>query len=149
MEIKELIKEFISVFGGTEEDIRVFASPGRVNMIGEHTDYSGGYVFPAALKMQTTIVMRKRNDNLLRLKATDLEEIVEADINKLNEILLENDICFNFFTDTKHNNLHYIRTAKLDTIKKFFDFIYEDSAEKNRLKRKYDKFISLLEGRCA
>ena len=85
MEIKELIKEFISVFGGTEEGIRVFASPGRVNMIGEHTDYSGGYVFPAALKMKTTIIMRERKDNLLRLKATDLEEIVEADINKLND----------------------------------------------------------------
>jgi len=85
MEIKELIREFISVFGGSEEGIRVFASPGRVNMIGEHTDYSGGYVFPAALKMKTTIVMRKRNDNLIRLKATDLEHIVEADINKLED----------------------------------------------------------------
>lgn len=85
MEIKEMIKQFISVFGGSEEGIRVFASPGRVNMIGEHTDYSGGYVFPAALKMKTTIVMRKRNDNLIRLKATDLDGIVEADINKLND----------------------------------------------------------------
>lgn len=85
MEIKELIKEFISVFGPGEEGIRVFASPGRVNMIGEHTDYSGGYVFPAALKMKTTIVMRKRDDNLIRLKATDLDGIVEADINKLGD----------------------------------------------------------------
>ena len=85
MEIKELIKEFISVFGGSEEGIRVFASPGRVNMIGEHTDYSGGYVFPAALKMKTTIIMRKREDNLIRLKATDLDGIVEADINKLGD----------------------------------------------------------------
>ena len=85
MEIKELMKEFISVFGGSEEGIRVFASPGRVNMIGEHTDYSGGYVFPAALKMKTTIVMRKRDDNLIRLKATDLDGIVEADINKLGD----------------------------------------------------------------
>lgn len=84
MEIKEMIKEFISIFGGSEEGIRVFASPGRVNMIGEHTDYSGGYVFPAALKMRTTIVMRKREDNLIRLKATDLDGIVEADINKLD-----------------------------------------------------------------
>ncbi len=84
MEIKGMIKEFISIYGGTEEGIRVFASPGRVNMIGEHTDYSGGYVFPAALKMKTTIVMRKRDDNLIRLKATDLDGIVEADINKLD-----------------------------------------------------------------
>lgn len=84
MEIKQLISEFISVFGGSEEGIRVFASPGRVNLIGEHTDYNGGCVFPAALTMKTTIVMRKRNDNILRLKATDLDGIVEADISKLD-----------------------------------------------------------------
>lgn len=83
MEIKDMIKEFISVFGGSEDGIRVFASPGRVNLIGEHTDYTGGYVFPAALKMKTIIVMRKREDNLIRLKATDLDGIVEADINNL------------------------------------------------------------------
>ncbi len=79
-----MIEEFISLYGGNEDDIRVFASPGRVNLIGEHTDYNGGYVFPAALKMKTTIVMRKRDDNIIRLKATDLDGIVEADINKLN-----------------------------------------------------------------
>lgn len=84
MEVKEMIKEFISIYGGSEDGIRVFASPGRVNMIGEHTDYNGGYVFPAALKMRTTIVMRKRDDNIVRLKATDLDGIVEADINKLD-----------------------------------------------------------------
>ncbi|MBQ4527988.1 MAG: galactokinase [Clostridia bacterium] len=84
MEIKDMIQEFLKVFGGSEEGIRVFASPGRVNLIGEHTDYNGGYVFPAALKMRTTIVMRKRDDNLIRLKATDLDGIVEADINKLD-----------------------------------------------------------------
>ena len=84
MEIKELIQEFINIYGGTEEGIRVFASPGRVNLIGEHTDYNGGYVFPAALKMKTTIIMRKRDDNTIRLKATDLDGIVEADISKLD-----------------------------------------------------------------
>jgi len=84
MEIKEMIKEFISVFGGDEKDLRVFASPGRVNLIGEHTDYNGGYVFPAALKMRSAIVVRKRDDNILRLKATDLDGIVEADISKLD-----------------------------------------------------------------
>jgi len=84
MEIKDMIKEFISVFGGDEKDLRVFASPGRVNLIGEHTDYNGGYVFPAALKMRSAIVVRKRDDNILRLKATDLDGIVEADISKLD-----------------------------------------------------------------
>ena len=45
MEIKELIQEFINIYGGDEDGIRVFASPGRVNLIGEHTDYNGGFVF--------------------------------------------------------------------------------------------------------
>ncbi|MBR2404718.1 MAG: galactokinase [Clostridia bacterium] len=84
MELKQLIDEFTSIFGGSKDDIRVFASPGRVNLIGEHTDYNGGCVFPAALDLKTTIVMRKRDDGVLRLKATDLDGIVEADITMLD-----------------------------------------------------------------
>ena len=53
-------------------------------MIGEHTDYNGGFVFPAALTMKNTIAVRKRDDNIIRLKATSLDVMVEADINKLD-----------------------------------------------------------------
>ena len=74
MEKAQLIKEFISLYGGDESDVRVFASPGRVNLIGEHVDYNGGYVFPAALTMGTTIAVRKRDDRILRMKATDLDD---------------------------------------------------------------------------
>lgn len=77
---QELIKEFINIFGGDEKDLRIFASPGRVNLIGEHVDYNGGYVFPAALTMGTTIVARKRDDKVLRMKATDLDGVVECDL---------------------------------------------------------------------
>ena len=85
MNITDIKKEFCRIYGGTEEDIRIFRSPGRVNMIGEHTDYNGGYVFPAALKMATTIAARKRNDGIIRLKATDLDVMVEAEISRLND----------------------------------------------------------------
>lgn len=85
MELNMIIDEFIKLYGGDKSDLRVFASPGRVNMIGEHTDYNGGFVFPAALTMNTTIVVRKRNDNIIRLKATDLDVLVEAKTDKLNE----------------------------------------------------------------
>lgn len=73
----------------------------------------------------------------------------EKFIKKLNDVLTENNIHFNFYTDIKHNNLHYLRTGKMDTIKRFFDFIYNGSSDTNRLRRKYDKFIDLFEGRCA
>ncbi len=84
MEIAEIKKEFCRIYGGSEENLRVFRSPGRVNMIGEHTDYNGGYVFPAALKMATTVVARKRQDNVIRLKATDLDVLIEAETDKLD-----------------------------------------------------------------
>ncbi len=83
MNVSEIKKQFLEIYGGSEDDLRVFASPGRVNLIGEHTDYNGGYVFPAALTMRTTIVARKRNDNIVNMAATDLPDRVEL---KLDDI---------------------------------------------------------------
>ncbi|MEE1013418.1 MAG: galactokinase [Clostridia bacterium] len=84
LSIAELKQEFIKTFGGTEEGLRVFSSPGRVNLIGEHTDYSGGYVFPAALTFCTTVVARVREDGKLRLKATDLPDMVEGTLDTID-----------------------------------------------------------------
>ena len=83
--IDELKKQFLDIYGGDEKDLRVFSAPGRVNLIGEHTDYNGGFVFPAALTMNPTIIARKRSDNLIKLCATDLPDRVEADITRLGD----------------------------------------------------------------
>lgn len=83
--LNELKKQFLDIFGGEDEGIRVFASPGRVNLIGEHTDYNGGYVFPAALTMATTIIARPRKDSIVRMKATDLDGVVEGDLNTIDK----------------------------------------------------------------
>lgn len=83
--LSELKQKFIEIYGGKEDDLRAFASPGRVNLIGEHTDYNGGFVFPAALTMKTTIIARKRNDNIIRLAATDLPDRVEIDPAKIED----------------------------------------------------------------
>ena len=80
----EMKKEFVKIYGGNEEDVRIFYSPGRVNLIGEHTDYNGGYVFPAALTMATTIALKPNGTSAVRLKATDLPDIVELDTEKLD-----------------------------------------------------------------
>ena len=85
MDIKEMKQKFIEIYGGSEKDLRVFASPGRVNLIGEHTDYNGGYVFPAALTLNSTVITRARTDRQIGLAATDLEVRVKADLDKLQD----------------------------------------------------------------
>ncbi len=85
MTINELKQEFIKLYGGSENDLRVFHSPGRVNLIGEHTDYNGGFVFPASLSMGTTIVLRKTGADVIRMKATDLPDLVELNLGNLND----------------------------------------------------------------
>ena len=82
MTLTELKNEFIKLYGDGG-DIRFFASPGRVNLIGEHIDYNGGFVFPAALTNGTVIALRVRDDKTIRLKATDLDDLVTLDIDNL------------------------------------------------------------------
>ncbi len=72
-DIQQLKKRFIELYGGSEESIAAFHAPGRVNLIGEHTDYNGGYVFPAALTFGTTMLARAREDRMLGLATTNFE----------------------------------------------------------------------------
>lgn len=82
--LEDLKKEFVEKFGG-EGDIRCYFAPGRVNLIGEHTDYNGGHVFPCALSMGNYAVARKRDDKMVRwYNATYPKDGIQtADITKL------------------------------------------------------------------
>ncbi len=81
---EKLLAEFERVFGGTE-DARVFFAPGRVNLIGEHTDYNGGHVFPCALTIGTYAVARKNGMDTCRMFSLNFEDqgIHAFDINDI------------------------------------------------------------------
>lgn len=81
----EVIKKFCETYGGSENDVRVFSAAGRVNLIGEHIDYCGGSVFPAALNLRCLVAARKRTDNIIRLEATTIDSKVELDTTRLND----------------------------------------------------------------
>ena len=83
--MKEIVlKKFEEVFGDTE-GVKVFFAPGRVNLIGEHTDYNGGHVFPCALTIGTYGVARKRDDRQLRFYSMNFEQmgVVESSLDQL------------------------------------------------------------------
>lgn len=80
----ELIQAFQEMYGG-EGDIRAYFAPGRVNLIGEHTDYNGGHVFPCALTIGTYAIARKREDRKLRLFSKNFPKsgIIETGLDDL------------------------------------------------------------------
>ena len=71
--IENLRKRFSEVFGYDVEE--EFFSPGRVNLIGEHTDYNGGNVFPCAINIGTFALVRKRADNKFRMYSENFAKI--------------------------------------------------------------------------
>lgn len=71
---QKLLDKFADVFGSAE-GAKVYFAPGRVNLIGEHTDYNGGHVFPCALTIGTYGVAKKREDKVLRFYSMNFEEL--------------------------------------------------------------------------
>lgn len=83
---EKLSKKFDEVFAGTDR-FQIYFAPGRVNLIGEHTDYNGGHVFPCTLTIGTYAVARKRQDRKLRFYSMNFEAcgIIETDLDSLEE----------------------------------------------------------------
>lgn len=83
--MKNQIKDtFIKIFGD-KENLKIFFSPGRVNLIGEHTDYNGGNVFPCALSFGTYGAISLRDDKKVRMYSSNFEDIgvIEFDLDSI------------------------------------------------------------------
>jgi len=75
MKINELRMAFANTFAGSKEP-RFFYAPGRVNLIGEHIDYNGGYVFPCALTLGTYAAISPREDDIIQVYSANIEPLV-------------------------------------------------------------------------
>jgi len=78
-----LKQKFAEVFGGEPE---VYRAPGRINLIGEHTDYNDGFVMPAAIDRYTWTAIRSRVDQKVRLHSTNLSTTEEFDLSEVDPV---------------------------------------------------------------
>ncbi|MCD4729732.1 MAG: hypothetical protein K8R74_03965, partial [Bacteroidales bacterium] len=85
MDIESLKQKFIKINGGDAEDIQVFFAPGRVNLIGEHTDYNGGYVLPCSLQYGTYLLVRPTVETQLNFRSLNFS--MTAEVCQKREIL--------------------------------------------------------------
>ena len=82
MRTEQLAQKFRDLFG--PGPVRFFTAPGRVNLIGEHIDYCGGKVFPAALTLCSTVAARPNGTDTVRMAATDLPGVYCFDLNNVD-----------------------------------------------------------------
>ena len=81
MTVQELKSAFETAYGQVAD--AVYFAPGRVNLIGEHTDYNGGSVFPCALSFGTYLLLRKNNEKFVNFRSLNQPEVISLGLNQL------------------------------------------------------------------
>lgn len=86
-----LLEQFIKIYGGEKDSVGIFASPARINIIGEHIDYNGGKVFPACINRYLYAAIRKRSDSKIFYRDVKFPLSFEFDVNDEFSYSKEND----------------------------------------------------------
>ena len=85
MKLEELKSAYEAAYQKPATDI--FFSPGRVNLIGEHTDYNGGFVFPCALSFGTYLLLATNTEKKINFRSLNLEAVYSLELTQLTEPL--------------------------------------------------------------
>ena len=82
MDLNSLQDKFFELYGNKDQNCCTFFAPGRVNLIGEHTDYNGGYVFPCALSFGTYLMLRRNNSRKIQFATTNFDHRGEINLDE-------------------------------------------------------------------
>jgi galactokinase len=85
MDLKKFNDHFFELYGNRDEKPRCFFAPGRVNLIGEHTDYNGGFVLPCAIQYGTYLLIRPSVEPVVRMASTNMEFKAEIPLQDLSQ----------------------------------------------------------------
>ena len=85
-----LIERFVRKFGGSADDVQIFYAPGRVNLIGEHTDYTGGLVFPCGIDRGSLLLIRRTYNKTYRFASTNFDLMAELPQTEINQTYGDN-----------------------------------------------------------
>ena len=83
MDYLKFEEKFYEKYGNRNIKPVLFFSPGRVNLIGEHTDYNGGYVFPCSLNYGTYLLIRRIENKTLKFSTVNFNEDIETELKEL------------------------------------------------------------------
>ncbi|MCV9885745.1 galactokinase [Metabacillus halosaccharovorans] len=116
---EQLLQQFKQIFN-TDQPIRTFFAPGRVNLIGEHTDYNGGHVFPCALTFGTYALVAPRNDQSIRLYSVNFPNVGIIELSTQDQLEFQKE------HDWANYPIGVIKefTDRGDQLKTGFDVLY-------------------------
>lgn len=85
-----LLERFHEKFGANENQVQQFFAPGRVNLIGDHTDYTGGFVFPCGIDSGSLLLIRRTKDNQFRFASTNFDMFAQLSKQQINKTYGDN-----------------------------------------------------------